>query len=140
MRAPLLLLVPLLWLVPSCARMDRARDCRRLARLVNTTLDRIERRQRQGPSRAEVYDSLALEYQFLARDLGQFKTKDQPLAQTASEYHVLAQAVGQSTARAAVAMRVGNPAGLNEARIELSNQRQSQQALNRQIEHVCRTP
>jgi hypothetical protein len=120
--------------------MDRARDCRRLSRVINPALDRIERRQQQDPSRAETYDTVARQYESLAHDLAQFKTKDQPLAQAVSEYQAFAKTVGQSTNKVALAMRVGNPVGVNEARLEFSNQRQSQQALNRQIEQVCRAP
>jgi hypothetical protein len=140
MRVPLLLLVPLLALAPSCARMERARECRRLNQIVNPALDGIERRQQQDPSRPETYESIGRRYGALASDLRQFKTKDQALAQAVSEYQVLAQGVGQSSSKAASAMRDGNAAGLNEARAELSNQRQSQQGLNRQIEQACRAP
>jgi hypothetical protein len=140
MRAIVLLLVPLLALVPSCARMDRVRDCRRLTRMINTALDEIERRQGQGPSRVEAYDTVARHYERLARELGQFKPKDPPLAQAVTEYQALAQSAGHSTTKAASAMRFGNAIGLTEARTELLNQRQAQQALNRQIEQVCRAP
>jgi hypothetical protein len=118
--------------------MDRARDCRRLNQMVNSTLDRIERRQQQDPSRAETYEWVALQYESLAHDLGRFKTKDQTLAQVVSEYQVLVQSVGHSATRAASSMRIGNPGAVNDARVELSNERQSQQALNRQIETACR--
>jgi hypothetical protein len=140
MRATLLLLVLLLVLLPSCARMERARDCRRLTRMINAALDQIERREGQGPSRVEAYDSVARHYERLARELGQFKSKDQPLAQAVAEYQAFAQSAGHSINKAAGAMRFGNPVGLTEARTELLNQRQAQQALNRQIEQVCRAP
>src|SRR5512140_217717 len=123
MRAPLLLLVLLPLLLPSCARMERARECRRLNQMVNTTLERIERRQQQGPSGADTYEWVARQYESLAHDLGQFKTKDQPLAQVVSEYQGLAQSASHSTDKAALAMRAGNAAGVNEARVELSGQR-----------------
>jgi hypothetical protein len=140
MRTPLLLLGPLLVLVAGCARIDRARECQRLNRMVNTALDGIERQQGQGTAGAEAYDSVARRYDSLARDLGRFKTPYQPLAQAVTEYQALAQSAGQSTSKAANAMRTGNAVGLTEARAELSNQRQSQQTLNRQIEQACRAP
>ena len=120
--------------------MDRARDCRRLTRMINTTLDQIERRQGQGPSGVETYDAVARHYELLARELGQFKPKDQPLAQAVTEYQALTQSAGHTTTKAASAMRFGNSVGLAEVRTELANQRQAQQALNRQIEQVCRAP
>jgi hypothetical protein len=140
MRATLLLLVPLLALVPSCARMERARECRHLTRLVNTALDRIERREGQGPPTVETYQTLARQYDRLARELGEFKPKDQPLAQTVAEYQALARSAGHSINKAAGAMQLGSSVGLTEARTELANQRQAQQTLNRQIEQVCRAP
>jgi hypothetical protein len=120
--------------------MERARDCRRLTHLVNTALDQIERREGQGLPTVESYESVAHQYDRLARELEKFKAKDQPLAQAVAEYQALARSAGYSINKAAGAMRFGNPVGLTEARTELSNQRQAQQALNRQIEQVCHAP
>jgi hypothetical protein len=127
-------------LLPSCGRMERARECRRLTGLVNTALDNIERGQRDGPARVGVYDDIARSYDRLAQDLGEFKSKEKDLAPVVTEYQGLARSAGQTVLKAAAAMRFGNPIALAEARAELANHGQQQQALNRQIEQVCRAP
>jgi hypothetical protein len=119
-----------------CGRVERARECKRLAQTVNPRLDQIAARTR-GAQTPAALRAIAGDYDGIARDLAPLVFAKKSLAEAVTDYGRQLNAAAREARRAADAKEKNEPSELGTARREVVSLTKPLMAARTRIEQEC---
>jgi hypothetical protein len=135
----LALILPIFMAAPfalGCGRIERARECKRLAQTVNPRLDQITQRAR-GAQTPAALRAVAGDYDGIARDLAPLVFAKKSLAEAVTDYGRQLNAAAREARRAADAKEKNEPNELSAARREVVSLTKPLMAARARIEQEC---
>jgi hypothetical protein len=134
--ALLMLAVPLLG---ACGRIDRARDCKKVATLLNPGLAAIDEVRQKNPGSADAYRDIARRYDALAASLWGVKVETRRLVDALVEYQKVMREASHDARVFADALDSRDPGKQNNARAAASRTVKHEGAVLGRIDGVCRS-
>jgi hypothetical protein len=131
------LVLSLLVAVSGCDRVQRTRECRKLARTVNAALNEIEPRAQSAPNDPAVLRQLALRYEQLANELGSVGFSRKETARDIADYRLLFVEAAQLLRRAASAIEQKDERGVSALRLEFERIERREKAHAAVIDSSC---
>jgi hypothetical protein len=130
------------WLLASlllsvgCGADTRTGECAKLARAVNTQLDRIEALYHAAPAKKVDWVQISRLYTSLAKDLKSRKLVDPRLVPMVNEYALLVDLAGRNAMNVAGVQKAGNP--LEPPLDVLRRQAEQHARLTQRIDRTCK--
>jgi hypothetical protein len=134
-RVALIALVALI--ATGCSRINRTRECTRLARTVNAALEEIEGLQQTSPNRPTTLRQVASRYDKLAKELNVLAFRDEQTKRDVVEYGKLFVETANLVGMAADAAERKDDPALVRARLELERLLRREKMQTMKIGNAC---
>ena len=132
------LALALVSLLAGCKRLERARECRSVSKLVNPTLSDIDEERRTKPQEAPTYESIAARYMLLSGALAQQKLEYKRLQEPVLDYVKLLQEASRDAHQYAEALAAKDELKRVAARAAATRTVKREAAIAGKIDAACR--
>jgi hypothetical protein len=106
-------------LLAGCSKVDRVRECNRLARGTNPRLSRVVAEEAPRKRSAAAFETVAAQYELVADEVGRRRFVEPNLAEATRDYRDLMERAGRASRQIARALPVNDTKAIETARDDL---------------------
>jgi hypothetical protein len=122
-----------------CQRLDQAKECRSIARLVNPVLEIIDRERQQFPNNASAHRAIAARYEAIGAAVAEVPIATAHLKEAVSNYERLTRDAARTARAFADAVDSNDPARIASVRGAAAREAKREGSVLAQFDAMCRT-